>query len=201
MSEKGVSRRKKTKSKVSLLLASLLLILAIGVMGSVSYLISRSETLTNTFTPGTVTPGVEEDFSDKTIKKNVKITNNGDVPVYIRATYAVSWVDSTDSSKVLPVTPKENTNYTISINTEKNDESGAQWIQSKVDGFYYYTLPVKPGESTDVLIKECTARPGVVDGSLCVDILTQSIQALPTTAVTDAWGVRIDTDGETLVVN
>lgn len=177
MSEKGVSRRRKTKSKVSLLVASLLVILSMTVLGSLSYLISSSS-VTNTFTPGTVTPGVEEVF-DGTTKKNVTIKNNGNSRAYIRAAIIVSWVD--DEGKILAVTPEalgDNANYQISLNT-------TDWIQ--IGEYYYHVNPVDAEAATAVLINSCSPKAGKVEGYLSVEILAQSIQAEPADAVEEAW--------------
>lgn len=179
MSEKGVSRRRKTKSKVSLLLASLLVILSMTVFGSLSYLISSSS-VTNTFTPGTVTPGVEEEF-DGTMKKNVTIRNEGNSPAYIRAAIVVSWLDEKDNIlAVTPVSEGADANYSINLNLSENG-----WV--KIGEYYYYVNPVDAEDATAVLINSCSPIAGKVDGYLSVEILAQSIQTEPASAVEEAW--------------
>lgn len=180
MSEKGVSRRRKTKSKASLLLASLLLILAVGVFGSISYLIDTSNAVTNTFIPGTVDPGIEEEF-DGSLKKDVVITNTGNVPAYVRAMIVVTWVDK--DNNVLAEKPEKGTDYTMT-----GPESG--WTKSTEDGYYYWNGAVQPGGATYNLITECEPREEKEGYSLSVEILTQSIQAEPAQAVTEAWGAE-----------
>lgn len=186
MSEKGVSRRRKTKSKVSLLLASLLVILSMTVFGSLSYLISSSS-VTNTFTPGTVTPGVEEEF-DGTTKENVKIRNEGNSPAYIRAAIVISWVNEDgDILAVAPVSEGDNANYQISLNT-------SDWI--KIGEYYYHVNPVDAEEATAVLINRCSPIANKVDGYLSVEILAQSIQTEPASAVEEAWKAVEVIDGK-----
>ncbi len=176
MSEKGVSRRRKTKSKASLLLASLLLILAVGVFGSISYLIDTSNVVTNTFIPGDVDPGIKEEFNGL-LKQDVVITNTGNVPAYVRAMIVVSWVDT--EGNVLSEVPVEGTDYEMTISN--------QWKSS--GEYYYWNGTVTAGGKTGVLIHECAPKGEGKEGySLSVEILTQSIQAEPAQAVIEAWG-------------
>lgn len=184
MSEKGVSRRRKTKSKASLLLASLLLILAVGVFGSISYLIDTSDVVTNTFIPGDVDPGIEEEFNGS-LKKDVVITNTGNVPAYVRAMIVVSWVDT--SGNVLSEVPVEGTDYEMTISDA--------WTLS--EGYYYWNEAVAASGKTGVLIESCEMKGAGKKGySLSVEILTQSIQAEPTDAVKEAWSVTVGDDGK-----
>lgn len=191
MSVKKVSRRRKSKSKASLLVVSLLFLLMAGVFGTAAYLTSQTDSVVNTFTPGTVTPGVEETFNGQT-KENVSIKNTGNFPAYIRAAIIVSWVDENDN--VLAVQPVEGGNYTMSIS------SSTGWIKGS-DGFYYWTQPVEAGEKTAVLINSCSPVSGAVaDGYLSVEILAQSIQAKPKDAVENAWNIVAVNDNGSLSV-
>lgn len=201
MSDKGVSRRKKTKSKVSLLLASLLLILSFSIFGSISYLISRSDVVTNTFTPGKIDPGVNEEF-DGTIKENVTISNgnNANVKAYVRAAIVVNWVSSTkdengEYSTILPETPSAGADGDYSI--ELDLQNG--WVEGE-DGYYYWTKPVEPGSETGILIEKCEQLKKKENAFLSVEILAQGIQAEPADAVVDAWKiVEVNSDGSLTV--
>lgn len=107
MSEnKGISRRKKTRNKLSLLVASMILLAAFGVLGTVSYLTTKTEPITNTFTASTITPGIEENFDGET-KSDVKLKNLGDVDAYIRAAIVVSWVSEDGSPDALHITARK----------------------------------------------------------------------------------------------
>lgn len=179
---------KRINKKVILLAVSLLLILSAAIGGTVAYLIDQTGSITNTFTPAKVTPEVTEDFGNN-VKNNVKITNDGDIPAYIRVKVVVTWKNGND---VYGVAPVENTDYTWQI-------PGTDWVKGS-DGFYYYTKPVPAGKETSVLLTNCKLRDGVKapDGySLSVDIHAQAIQAEPTTAVTSAWNnvIAVGTDG------
>ena len=81
------------RKKTVLLLAMVVLILAGAVGGTLAYIVTSSGPVQNTFTPAHVTCAVEEDFSDNTIKKDVKIRNTGNTSAYIRAAIVANWVD------------------------------------------------------------------------------------------------------------
>lgn len=179
---------KRINKKVILLAVSLMLILSAAIGGTVAYLIDQTGSITNTFTPANVTPQVTEDFDNK-VKNNVKITNDGDIPAYIRVKVVVTWKKGND---VYGVAPKLDTDYTWQI-------PGTDWVKGS-DGFYYYTKPVPAGEKTSILLTDCKLKESVKapEGySLSVDIHAQAIQAEPTTAVTSAWNnvTAVGTDG------
>ena len=179
---------KRINKKVILLAVSLLLILSAAIGGTVAYLIDQTGSITNTFTPVKVTPGINENFENN-VKNNVKITNTGDIPAYIRVKVVVTWKDKEDN--VYGAAPVLGTDYTWQI-------PGTDWVKGS-DGFYYYTKPVPAGEKTSVLLTACQPVAGRAPAgySLSVDIHAQAIQAEPTTAVTSAWNnvTAVGTDG------
>lgn len=166
------------KKRILLVALCVVLVAALAIGGTVAWLTASSDAVTNTFTPGDVTVGIEEEFSsDKTAKTSAKIQNTGNVDAYIRVAVVVNCIDS--DGNVIVGTP--------STWTATND-----W--TKLGGYYYYNSVVPAGEATENLL----AGDGVVlkdsDGNLySVDILAQGIQAAGgtgnTPAVTEAWGV------------
>lgn len=180
---------KRINKKVILLAVSLVLILSAAIGGTVAYLIDQTGSITNTFTPANVTPHINEDFNGS-VKKDVQIKNDGDIPAYIRVKVVVTWKDA--QGNVYGAAPKagEDYNWTIPAN--------ADWVKGK-DDFYYYTKPVPAGETTSVLFTACQPVAGRAPDSynLSVDIHAQAIQAEPTTAVTSAWNnvTAVGTDG------
>lgn len=179
---------KRINKKVILLAVSLLLILSAAIGGTVAYLIDQTGSITNTFTPANVTPHINEDFNGS-VKNDVKITNTGDIPAYIRVKVVVTWKD--EHGNVYGAAPVLGTDYTWQI-------PGTDWVKGS-DGFYYYTKPVPAGEKTSVLLTACQPVAGRAPAgySLSVDIHAQAIQAEPTTAVTSAWNnvTAVGTDG------
>lgn len=177
---------KRINKKVILLAVSLLLILSAAIGGTVAYLIDQTGSITNTFTPAKVTPEVKEDFGNN-VKNNVQIKNDGNVPAYIRVKIVVTWKDK--DGNVYGAAPKAGTDYNWTM------LENSKWFLK--DGFYYYSEPVAAEGTTDVLFTDCKPLAGrAPDGySLSVDIHAQAIQAEPTRAVTSAWDVQVDANG------
>ena len=72
--------------------------------------------------------------------------------------------------------------------------TNSDWFEK--DGIYYYTKPVGPKDSTANLLKDPITQPNAPEGChLEVTVLAESIQAAPSKAVTDSWGVRVDNNG------
>lgn len=176
-----VEKRSRAKKPLAALVALVLIIGAV-VGGTLAYLAARTDAIVNTFNPAKVDIMVEEDFNGST-KKDVKIKNNDDTEVYIRATYVVTWKDAAEN--VYPEQPQPGVDYTISLNPEQD------WFN--YNGYYYYTEPVAPRASTGVLIDLCTPVAGrAPEGyTLSVNVLASAIQSVPAEAVGQAWGVSI----------
>ena len=174
---RGKRARKRTLARPVLLALSLVLVLGLGVGGTLAYLVTNTDPVTNTFTPGEVTTEIEEPNWDGRVKEDVTIKNTGDVAVYIRAAIVANWVDAYDNI-IAPAT--KGTDY-----TSFTSDSG--WVER--DGYYYWISPVAVGSSTGKLINSCqpiaSAKPEGAD-HLKMDILSQAIQAEPAQARIDA---------------
>lgn len=192
-------KRVKRNRKAGALLASLVLILGVSVVGAVAFLVDSSDPVVNTFTPAKVPPEIVEEFNGN-VKKDVRVQNNGNIDAYIRAAVVVNWVkkdtnekDTNEIDGSVPA-PEEGTDYTLTWSgiTDKTWEKGD-------DGYYYYVQSVKPGGKTSVLFTNCKPVDGKVtaERTLSVEIIAESIQAVPEQAVKDAWGTgfSINSDG------
>ena len=174
-----VSPRKKSgrSRRPLLLLASLVLLLALAVGGTVAWLNSSSGPVTNTMSPGQVPITINETFNGAT-KSGVSVTNKGNIDAYIRVAIVANAVDENGNIIAGEAPP-----YTVN---EK------KW-QKLEDGYYYYKGAVVPGGTTEQLFKGDVTVTG---GEL--NILAESIQVLGgyggKTASEYAWGV-VYTDG------
>lgn len=179
------------KKRLVLLITSLSILFVLAVGTTLAYLFTHTDPIVNTFTPSTVGIDIEEKTGDY-VKKDVKITNNGDIDVYVRAIVVVSWKD--DSGNVYATAPVEGIDYTVKWTKEG-------WVEK--DGVYYYTSPVKPGKFTGILLTDCKPVKGnAPEGyKLSVEILSSAIQAEPTNAVEDAWGVTVNEYGTLSIVS
>ena len=172
-----VSPRKKSgrSRRPLLLLASLVLLLALAVGGTVAWLNSSSGPVTNTMIPGQVPITINETFNGTT-KSGVTVTNTGNIDAYIRVAIVANAVD--ENGNIIAGTAPS---YTVN---EK------KW-QKLEDGYYYYKGAVAPDGTTEPLF---TGDVTVKRGEL--NILAESIQVLGgidgKTASVYAWGHSFD---------
>ncbi len=181
----------KTNRKAPVALVAILVLLCCAVAGTVAFLVTKTDSVVNTFTPSKVTTYVEEEEFNGRTKSNVKIQNTGDIDAYIRVAVIVNWADA--SGNVYGEKPVEGTDYTISYNKTVQADGG-QWIEGS-DGYWYYTKPVAPStednpQYTGVLIKSCEPAGQAPAGyALQVTILADGIQSKPDKVVNEVWKV------------
>ena len=173
---KNARTGRKRNRKPTVLLASLVLLCTLAVGTTVAYIVDATSQVVNTFQPVTTSVDVTESF-DHREKKEIKITNGGDIDVYIRATLAMYW---TDSNGVI-VKPTNCSYSGFTLNTG--------WIQ--VGDIFYYSSPVAPNTTVELLKPgtsiTATISPEQADYRFVVEVMTEAIQADPTDAVEDAW--------------
>ena len=182
----------KTNRKAPVALVAILVLLCCAVAGTVAFLVTKTDSVVNTFTPSKVTTYVDETFANGE-KKDVRIQNTGDIDAYIRVAVIVNWAD--EDGNVYGEKPVAGADYTISYNT--ND-----WIL--IDGYYYCKTAVKSVKQdakncyTPVLINSCTqtGTAPAKDYALQVTILADGIQSKPTSTVESVWtAVQVDEYG------
>lgn len=177
-------------------LIAVMLILSLAAAKVFAYLKQSAGKAENTFlSEQSVTPQINETFNGNE-KSNVSVfVGDAGYSVYVRAAVIITWKDS--SGNVLAETPSLlRQDYEISYNLK---EGG--WFYGN-DGFYYYSIPVESGSSTDTLINNCKPLSGAPENgySLDVEIIAQTIQSAgfsdagDVPAVTEAWGVAVNKD-------
>ena len=166
--------------KTVAVLVSLALILLFAAGGTIAYIVTQTGGITNTFTAATVDNEVTEDEFNGEVKSNVAVKNTGDVTSFVRAQVIITWQN--EAGNVYAAAPQKDTDYTISYGTDNGWTLGS-------DGFWYYSDPVNAEASTKALIEECKwIKDAPETGyTLHVEILSQSVQASPDTAVTSLW--------------
>ena len=171
--------RRGTKRLTALLLSGLLLVTLI-VGGTVAYLVTQVTPITNTFTPSQVTCAVTEDF-DGTVKRNVNVTNTGDTDAYIRV-------------KLVTYRVNDNGDHIGGTASVPDFTPGTNWVKHS-DGYYYYTLPVKPNERPTAALIESIELTGPYNdadgGKQVIEVMAEAIQSRPMEAVGKSWGVII----------
>jgi predicted ribosomally synthesized peptide with SipW-like signal peptide len=168
---------------VMIVAAALLLTMAIG--GTMAWLSDKTGGVENTFTPSKVTCKVTENFQNN-VKTNVNVKNTGDTEAYIRVklvTYRTN-----DAREHIGGTAELPT-FTL----------GKNWVL--YGGYYYYTLPVKSGESPAANLADSITLTGSYTdadgGHQSLDIMAEAIQSGPAEAVGESWGVAIAEGGVT----
>ena len=176
-------KSKKLSGKAGALLISLLLIFTVTVSGTVAFLVTQTNGLTNTFTPSQVSCEVTENFNGTT-KSNVNVTNTSDIAAYIRVKL-VSYRVNGDNQHIggEAIVPPF--------------DPGAGWVGH--DGYYYYTKPVASGaQPANALIDSISLEGSYGEpdgGKQVIEVMAEAIQSVPATAVTSAWGVTVAEDG------
>lgn len=180
-------------------LMAVVLVAAMTVGGTLAWLSTHTNALTNTFVMGTVTPDIDEDF-DKTTKSNITVTNTGTVEAYVRVALVFSWREGGEAGQydgtqpggnIIAGTPQEGIDYTFTAGSNK-------WVLGN-DGYYYYTEPVAPQSGKTESL--CTIAVQNTEMSqkyhLDVQVLADSIQSKPTNVVSDMWTAvtGVDDDG------
>ena len=177
----GAHSRKDSKlrfptNRAAVLLLSMILLIGIAVGTTVAFLVARTEPMKSTFEYAKVSCEVTGS------KENVQIKNTGNTAAYIRATYVVTW---RDGNRNVAVSVPDGYSYTLTENLGNNWKKGT-------DGYFYYTSPIVPGNSTLDSLPTCNVTyPDNPEYTLSVEILAEAIQSEPAEAVQQAWGATI----------
>lgn len=209
MAGKHMESRKRIKlSTVLVIAAALALVTAIG--GTMAWLTTHSEGLTNTFTPATISGNILEGENgytfDGNTKESVRIENTSDVPVYVRVALVPTWVME-ENNKFVPVAePVGNDDVIIDTKEWKSfvPAADSNWVKGN-DGYYYYKKPLAAADKTDDtdltenLFNTAEAKEND-PYHMNLQVLLQMIQAEGVNAegkrpVELAWGVTVNADG------
>ena len=183
----NIKKNRTASTRMLVLVIAIVLVLGCTIAGTLMFLVDKTGDVKNTFTAANVTTEITEEF-DGVTKKNVNIINNGDIPVYVRVnliTYRVN--ESGDKIGGTATIP--------------NFNRGEGWFKGS-DGFYYYKNKVQPGEAPE---KPLIGDPGITlkayedadGGKQVIEVMGESIQADPASAVEEAWpAVKVDSNGK-----
>ena len=187
MAGKHISPKKRHWAPFVVVLAVAALVATIG--GTMAWLTTHSEGLTNTFAPAKIEGEVKETFNSPfNTKNNVYIQNTSDVPVYVRVALVPTWVNAAQEPMAEPCSLDD-------LDITWGDNKETDWFVK--DGYYYYKTPVSADGETSVLIQSATVKADKTPAgcTMNLQVLLQMIQAEPASAVTQAWGVTVNADG------
>lgn len=161
------------------LILSLCLIFALAVGTTFALLKANTEPVTNTFTAAKSGTDIVEKL-DGSQKTSIAVKNTGTAVSYVRVKLVMNWVDESGNVSAEPV------NITPSITDN--------WFLK--DGIYYYKMPVAAKDFTTNLLQTPITQDAAPEGyHLEVTVLAESIQAAPSKAVQQSWGVGVDSNG------
>lgn len=161
------------------LILSLCLIFALAVGTTFALLKASTAPVENTFTAAKSDIKIDEDVTGGQ-KKSIIVKNTGTAVSYVRVKLVMNWVDENGNVSAEPV------NITPSITDN--------WFLK--DGIYYYKMPVAAKDFTTNLLKTPITQDAAPEGyHLEVTVLAESIQAAPSAAVQQSWGVGVDSNG------
>lgn len=187
----SVSARPRRRGRATAMLLATVMLFALAVGGTIAWLIDKDSPLVNTFDPSKVTCEVQEKFDGK-VKSDVNVTNTGDIDAFIRVklvTYRTN--DAGQHIGGTAALPQ----FTL----------GANWVE--YNGYYYYTLPVAPGDNPATKLTDSMTLTESYDdadgGHQSIDVMAEAIQSVPEDAVKAAWGAgfSINADGSLNVPN
>lgn len=192
-SKRSSASRRRSAGVCSVALATIIAVLSVSVGLTLALVFTNTDSLINRFLGSKVACQVTETING-TEKTNVAVKNTGDTESYIRVALVITWM-SEDTTTVSAQKPVENTDYTIQF----AQDSG--WVLAS-DGYWYYTAPVAPEHSTNVLISSCVPKSTAPDGFyLSVEIVASAIQSTPATTVAEQWNTGVSgVQGTTLQI-
>ena len=185
----SVSARPRRRGRATAMLLATVMLFALAVGGTIAWLTDKDKPLVNTFDPSKVTCEVQEKFDGK-VKSDVNVKNTGDIDAFIRVklvTYRTN--DAGQHIGGTAALPQ----FTL----------GANWVE--YNGYYYYTLPVAPGDKPATKLTDSMTLTENYDdadgGHQSIDVMAEAIQSVPEAAVKAAWGTgfSIGTDGSLIV--
>ena len=197
---------KKFFNKKSIIVASLMLVLFVGVGSTLAYVFTQTDSISNIFNPSKVSCAIVANGSAPVTGAialvnasdlSVQIQNTGDTEAYIRVAVVVNW-STEDGKKVWASVPVLGTDYTISM-ADLSVLDDWDISSFNADGIIYYKHPVAKGEMTNALPKiiAVNTAPSGTDGTvyyLTVEVAASAIQSIPETTVCDMWGVTVGSD-------
>lgn len=168
------------------LILSLCLIFALAVGTTVALLVAHTNAVTNTFKAAESGTHIEE-VTEGGEKSSIIVENTGTATSYVRVKLVMNWVSDDENNQTISSEPVD---IKVDYDTDK-------WFLG-TDGIYYYKTPVapvsaKPSNVTSNLLKTPITQTNAPEGyHLEVTVLAESIQAAPSTAVTESWHVGVD---------
>ena len=160
--------------RTAVLLIAVLLLISTAVGSTAAFLVTKTEPVVENFAYAQVSCQVTDTMGVK---------NTGTAQAYIRASYAVNWLDGDEN--IAAAVPED---YSCDL-----DENQGAWVDGG-DGYFYYPYPVDPGDEAPSLLTCSVFYPENPKYTLSVEVVAEAIQSTPAEAAEEAWGVTVSDD-------
>lgn len=158
--------------RTAVLLIAVLLLVSTAVGSTAAFLVTKTEPVVEDFAYAQVSCQVTDTLA---------VQNTGTAQAYIRASYAVNWLDG--DGNIAAAAPED---YSCDL----VDPPQGAWVEGG-DGYFYYPDPVDPGDETPSLLTCSVSYPENPKYTLSVEVVAEAIQSNPAEAAEDAWGVTV----------
>lgn len=195
----------KTRSTrfLTVLAAVIVLVLVVtSISAVVAYMIKKSDDVKNTFVPAKIDFDVVEVFDGKN-KSSVKIQNQSNIETYVRVRVVTYWKDS-KGNVVARTSPDIKFSADNSGEWKYNTDA---WLYDQANQTFYLKTTLAPGATSGDILNLTGAFTGiklesVTEGETVkftyhpvVTFIVEGVQADPQNAVTDCWGVTLNSSG------
>ena len=161
--------------RTAVLLIAVILLITTAVGSTAAFLVTKTEPVVESFDYAQVSCQVTQSGNA------LAVQNTGTAQAYIRASYAVNWLDG--DGNIAAAVPE---GYSDGLVEDPRDA----WVEGG-DGYFYYPDPVDPGSETPSLLTCSVSRPENPEYTLSVEVVAEAIQSNPAEAAVEAWGVRV----------
>ena len=159
--------------RTAVLLIAVLLLITTAVGSTAAFLVTKTKPVEEAFAYAQVSCQVTRSGSA------LGVQNTGTAQAYIRASYAVNWLDG--EGHIAAAVPES---YSCDL------VENPQWEKGE-DGYFYYPDPVDPGDETPSLLTCSPSYPEDPAYTLSVEVVAEAIQSNPAEAAAEAWGVGV----------
>ena len=157
--------------RTAVLLIAVLLLITTAVGSTAAFLVTKTGPVEEAFAYAQVSCQVTDALA---------VQNTGTAQAYIRASYAVNWLDV--DGYIAAAAPE---GYSCGLVENQDD-----WTEGG-DGYFYYPYPVAPGDETPSLLTCSPSYPEDPAYTLSVEVVAEAIQSNPAEAAEEAWGVTV----------
>lgn len=158
--------------RTAVLLIAVLLLITTAVGSTAAFLVTKTGPVVEDFAYAQVSCQVTDTMGVK---------NTGTAQAYIRASYAVNWLDG--EGHIAAAVPES---YSCDLVKDPQDA----WVEGG-DGYFYYPYPVDPGDEAPSLLTCSPSYPEDPAYTLSVEVVAEAIQSNPAEAAEEAWGVTV----------